>query len=254
MIVERQTDAKRLNEIANHPSVYPWVHGSIVGELDLSDVVSRPGNIVLLGEHGGIVFHAMQLGLFEAHTLVLPEGRGAWTERAVWDCLHWMFTRSNAVEILTRIPKGNYAARALVKQIKGEFAWRAERGWVMDHEIIPADIFSMTLQHWLTVAPGLEKAGEWFHGRLEEEFERLGHTEPQHEDDATHDRYVGATVEMIRGGQIDKAIITYNRWAAVSGYNPVSVVSTSPLTLNIGNALVMPRGEDIHVPTMVGEG
>src|SRR5947209_10090690 len=128
--IERHFDAKRLNEIVNHPSVYPWVQGAVTGELDLSDPISDPRNVLLMGEHGGVVFGWHSPGIYEAHTQVLPEGRGAWSVAMVRAALEWMFTRTDAMEIWTRVPHGNLGARALAKAIGGKFEFRMEKGWV----------------------------------------------------------------------------------------------------------------------------
>lgn len=246
-MIRRHTTADSLNEVVNDPSVWRWVHGAAEGRLDLSAVVADPANVLLMGEHGGVLFVRHQPGLYEAHTQVLPAGRGSWAIRMVRAALHWMFTHTDAVEIMTRVPKGNLGARALAKAIGGTLEFTSPIGWMMDGVIVPAGIYSLKIQDWMRSAGGLEERGHWFHDHLEAEYSRLGKIEASHPDDDNHDRYVGAAVEMILGGQPDKGVIFYNRWAVMAGYAPVSIVTRSPLTIDIRDALICVGGEDFWV-------
>ena len=245
--IARAKDARRLNEIVNHPSVLPWVKGSIEGPLDLSVPVADQRNVTLVGEHGAVLFHRHQPGFYEAHTQVLPGGRGVWTVLFVQSCLHWLFTRTDAFEIATKCPRGNLAAKALARAIHGTFEFTNQRGWVKDGAYIPADIYSLKIQDWARQAPGLVERGEWFHDRLEEEFTRHAIQEPPHPDDETHDRYVGTACEMMLGGQPVKGVAFYNRWAVMAGYEPVKVISLEPLTIDIKSAVICVTGGDFKV-------
>lgn len=236
MTVTRSYSAGRINEIVNHPEVLPWVRGATRSPLDLTEVVADERNVLLLGEHGGVLFAYQQPAIYEAHTQVLPEGRGWQTVEMVNAALTWMFCRTDAHEILTRCPEGNLGAKALVRAIKGEFQFTAARGWANGAAFIPADVYAMTVQSWAKHATGLVERGRWFHERLEAEYTRLGIAEQQHEDDDCHDRYVGAAAEMILGGQPQKAIAFYNRWAALSGYAPLALLNLNPLVINIRDA------------------
>jgi len=240
-VIDRHFDAEAINRVINHPAVYDWVRGARAGFLDLSEAVADPNNVLLMGEHGGVFFEHKQPGLYEAHTQVLPAGRGAWTVDMVRAALHWMFSRTDAVEIATLVPKGNLAARALAKAIGGRCEFRRERGWVMNGEAVFADVFWLPIQEWMRTAPELPALGHWFHERLEAEYARLGKQEPIHADDAVHDRYVGAAVAMMLGGQPDKGAIFYNRWACMAGYEPVSIVSHDPVVVDIRDALLIVR-------------
>jgi hypothetical protein len=249
----RETDAHVLNRIANDPSIYEFVRGYQQGRLDLTEALRKPQNVLLSAEHGCILFDCWMPGLYEAHTTVLPAGRGAWTLDMVNSALRFMFCGTDAIEIFTRVPKGNLAARALAGAIHGTFEFRRKGGWVKDNDPIPADIFSLDFKQWGRTAPGLQERGVWFHHRLESEYARFGRVEPPHEDDAVHDRHVGAAIEMIFGGQPDKGVLLYNRWAMMAGYQPVSIVVRNPLTINIRDALIIVRGGDFWVASLLGK-
>mgnify|MGYP001608696796 CR=1 FL=1 len=248
--IELQPDARKLNLIVNHPDVYPWVRGPAQGELDITPAFERGDVLCLLAEHGGILFQMLQPGLYEAHTQVLPEGRGAWAVRCVSACLHWLFTHTDAIEVVTKCPEGNLASKGLARAIHGRYQFTNPKGWVMDDKPIPADIYSLTVQDWMRTAPGLVDRGKWFHERLKAEFERHGVAEQSHAEDPTHDRYVGAACEMILGGQPEKAAIFFNRYAVMGGYAPVEIVSLEPMAFNIGNATVVVRGDEFWVPKL----
>lgn len=249
-MIEQTASADRINAIANHPDVRRWVSPEPERDLDLGMAIADPMNIALTGEHGAMLFACLQQGVYEAHTMVLPEGRGRWALSFVQDCLSWVFCRTGAIELMTRVPKGNLAARALARAIHGTYCFTNPDGWAQDGNSIPADIFSLVIQDWMRTAPKLPERGQWFHTRLEEEFAAAGKREPNHPDDAVHDRYVGAAMEMVFGGQLDKGVIFYNRWAAMAGYVPISVVCRDPVTIDIGTAMVVKSGDDFYVPVI----
>lgn len=243
----RVSDAGRLNAIINDPSVYPLVRGAAEGPLDLGPVIADPRHVALMAEHGGCVFIQHQPGIFEVHTQILPVGRGAWAVAMVRQALYWMFTRTDAVEIWTRCPKGNLGARALARAVGGAFEFTAQRGWIQDGAVIQADIFALRIQDWMKTASGLVEVGEWFHESLKREFERTGRPEETHPDDGVHDRYVGLAVEMIRNGQPYKGAIFYNRFAAMAGYEKVRILSVDPVVVDIRNAILEVHGKNFFL-------
>ncbi len=239
--IRREKHASNLNRLLNHPEVYPFVKGACVGPLDLTSAVANEDNYLLMGQFGGLFFQALQPGLYEVHSQCYPEGRGAWMVNFVKGCLHWIFTRTDAVEIMTRCPHGNLAALGLARAIGGKREFTNPKGWILDNKVVPADIFGLRIQDWMRTAPGLEERGKWFHDSLENEYQKIGKTEPIHPDDSSHDRYVGLACEMILGGQPEKGIIFYNRWAALADYATIKLISRQPLALDIEEAILIVR-------------
>jgi hypothetical protein len=238
-IVDRSFDAETINRVINHPAVKPWVAGDIEGDLDVSPVLRNPRNFALFGRHGGIIFTWVQPCVYEAHTQVLPEGRGAWALQMANAALLWLFAGTDALEVLTRVPHGNRGARALAQAVHGVFEFTNARGFMLDGETVPADIYSLTIQTWMRTAPNLIERGHWFHDAVELEFERLGRARSDHpDDDDVHQRYAGAAVEMALAGQIYKAVALYNRWAAFAGYPGANVVSLDPPTVDISDCVL----------------
>ncbi len=246
MLIERQTDASRLNAIVNHPDIYPWVRGPETGPLDLSPAIASDDVVALLGEFGGVVFHRLQQGHWEGHTSVLQAGRGEWAIACVRECIKWMFCKTDAMEISTRCPYP--PTKAMAKGLGFTYEFTNPNGWVMDGKPIPADIYSLRIQDWLRTAPGLEELGAKFHDKLEREFKRLDMQDLAHPDDATHDRYAGAAYAMFTGGQPHKGSVLYNRFASMGGYLPIHVVSTEPfVSVNIQSALLVVKDDDFFV-------
>lgn len=242
--IERRFDALKINRIANHPDVIEWIRGYLPAPLDLSDVTANEANVCLVGEHGAMVFMQLQPTLFECHTLVEPKSRGEWAKTFVHACIGTMFTRTPCMEIVTRIPKGNLGARTMANLCKFQPQFVKKDGWVLHNDPIPAEWFSLDVKTWMLNAPGMIERGRWFHDHLESEFKRLGKTEENHPDDDTHDQVVGATYEMLIGGQTGKAEVFYNRWAAMAGYHPIRVASPQPLIVDIASSVLCVNADE----------
>lgn len=245
--IDRQFTARLLNKVVNDPSVYDWVRGTFEGPMDLTPIVANHNNVLLMGEHGGILFMQHQQGLYEAHAQVVTAGRGKWATEMTQEALHWMFTRTDAVEIVTRVPRGNIGALALTKRMGFVLEFTRNKGWTKAGQPIPADVYSLKVQDWMRDAPGLKQRGDWFHTKLEAEYERIGANHGIHPDDDTHDQFVGATIDMIFGGQPQKATVFYNRWAVMAGYQPIRIMTLAPLTLDIQESLIAVRNDDFWV-------
>lgn len=223
----REFSATRLNEIMNHPEVRPWVSEGDA-PLDAGPRINNFANHCLIGEHGGCLLVKLQPGIYEVHTQVLPEGRGEWAIKLIQAVSHYMFTRTDLVECLTRVPAENRAARMLTIKsgLRQEFNRKKEAtrsGVVQD-----VDILSFRLADWVPRAPGLEEVGRDFHDWMHREGERLGTAVPWHEDDPNHNRYVGACIEMALNGQVAKSVNFYNRWANITRHPVVQMVASNP--------------------------
>lgn len=245
MKIQRQFHAKNINKVVNHPDVYPWICGDLKDPLDLTQLVEDQRNVLLMGEHGGVLFHYIQPGIYEVHTQALPSGRGKWIIDFVKLALHWMFCRTDAVELFTRVPYGNKGAKGLVRAIHGKREFTNQQGWTLGTRIVPADIYTLRLQDWTLWSDTLESEGQWFHDELERKLSERG--QDNHEDDPVHDRFVGLACSMIKGGQIEKAMIFYNRWAVMAGYAPCRVLSVNPVILDIHTAKLLVQNDNFQI-------
>jgi hypothetical protein len=251
--VWQEHSAKRLNEIVNHPAVLPFVKGGATAPLDLSEAVDDPANVLLMAEHGCVFFQQHQPGLYEGHVQVLPSGNVEWATEMLRSALHWMFCRVEVVEIVARSPKGFRSSHALIKAVGGRYEFTVPHGWIFNGKPIPADIFGLRIQDWLNTAPGLDDKGRWFDQRLREEYGRLHLPVPPEITDIPCLRAIGLAYEMCMGSQPEKAVIFYNRWAALAEQPRIGIVSRRPLAINVNDALVILRNDgDFYIAAAGG--
>ena len=250
--VERALTAERINAIVNHPGVRPWVADG-TGPIDMTPIVSNTRNAVLMGDHGAILFLWFQPGVYEAHTQVLPEHRGQWTMRLIEACARWMFTRSDAIDIITRVPASHIAAKAATEGSGLKLEFTRPKGTLFRGKLMDVHLYSYSLWDWAARAPGIEETGRWLHGRMEQEAARLGMDVPGHEDDPNHNRYVGAAAEMAFGKQGAKGVAFYNRWVSMARHarngalQHVSLVSADPVTIQFDMGRMRFENGDIEV-------
>lgn len=141
-------DADRIERIANDPSVYPWICGRKTEPFDFKEMVKDRNNIFLFGEFGGFYFRNMDGRVFDAHSMVLPEGRGHWASQAAESALNWIFAHTNAQEVTMSVPKGNLPVRALVRLLGAEFRGTIENGWHLRGKDVPVDVYSILKDGW----------------------------------------------------------------------------------------------------------
>lgn len=245
--VRREFDANRLNAILNHPIVRPWVADAANGTLDLGPQVADRNNILLLGLYGGCLFFPIMPGVYEVHSMCLPEGRGAWMKGCVEAVLQWMFTRSNAWEIVTRVPHGHLGARALTIGAGFKVEFTRDDQCLFRGKHVPVDIYRLGIHDWVENSDWARDLGAIFHDQLHAEAARLGITAPAHDDDPQHNKVAGASVEMARNGQVVKAILLYSRWAFLARHSPISLISQDPpvIGMDIGKLHIKPNGIEV---------
>lgn len=242
-MIERATDARFLNGVCNHPDVRPFLHGN--GPIDLSPAIANENNLALQGEHGGMIMVQVVKGVYELHTQILPDGRGPWALQMAQACMDWLFSKTNAIEIFTRVPEGNVAAMALTRACGAKLE---ETVWQdLGAGPVKVSIYGGRLQDWIRVAPGLIERGQLFHVKLKEKYAALGLDITTHAEDPWHDRHVGAAVGMILGGQPIKGVLVFNRWAAMAIAPPMQVISFDPLVFDITDCRIEVRGNDFEV-------
>jgi len=192
-------------------------------------------NVALMSDSGGLLFVMLAPGVYDVHTQFLVSARGAIALRLTREAVRWMMTRSDCVELWTKVPEENKPALGLTRALGGrkEFTSPAFAGF--------SNISHYRLDYLAWSQGDLEarRAGEWFHEMLEAKLAKTGIEEPVHADDPSHNAAVGAVVLGLRHGSVDKSLALYNRWAAISGYAPISLIARWPLTLDIQTAIVV---------------
>ena len=244
--VRRCFDAAVLNEIVNHPAVLPHVGGT-GQELDLGPVVQDITNIALYDDGIAGIFNCLAPGIYELHSMAVPERRGKPVMSVAAACFHIMFTRSPAIEIITRVPHGNLRALVAAKAAGFRLEFETAGGWITPEGPKPVAWYRLSLQDWASRAPGLIERGRWFHAAVDAACERAGIERDHHPDDDTHNRYAGMACEMILGGMLPKGIHFLNRYNAITRARPVQVLSHNPLVIHIGDVAI---GIDLETETI----
>lgn len=232
------TECATLHALLADESIAPGALLGLVGdgEPDLLSFLSDEKNVALICEIGkdvvgAVLFHWQDIGVYEVHTMAKRVVRGRDYIHAVRNAIRVMFTCSDAMELYTRVPRENKAARGLVWSVGGHKLFERSDG-------TPMYVLRWSDWLWGRLGDAFVARGRWFHDRLEEQFEAQKREHARHTDNADHDRMVGVTCELILTCCIEKALVLYNRWAKLAGYSLISVVIPVPLVLNIGDALV----------------
>jgi RimJ/RimL family protein N-acetyltransferase len=140
-------DAAHINAILNHPSVHPWVAADD-NPLDLTATLAQPDRYALFGPLGGQLYHRVGDGIYEVHSAYLPEARGRVALATTRETLRWMFGRTDAVEIITRVPKGNLAALALARAVGMRHMMTLQGSWIKDGRPIVCDFMRLAAKDW----------------------------------------------------------------------------------------------------------
>jgi RimJ/RimL family protein N-acetyltransferase len=140
-------DIAHVNSILNHPKVRPWL-GMDDAPLDFTEVLGRHDVYALFGECGGQFYHHVGPQTYEVHSAYLPEARGKVALATTKETLRWMFSQTDATDIITRVPRGNVAAKALARACGLKHATVLPDGWARNGKKIPCDVMSLTLQAW----------------------------------------------------------------------------------------------------------
>lgn len=237
-MIRRTLDARFLNTVANQEDVRPWIGGK--GLLDLSAIVSNPVNIALVTDHGGWVLARSEPGTYELHTLFLKAGRGRAYFDLAAEAMRYMFVSTDAREIVTRIPANNRGALFAASHVGfRERFGRKDAFQTQDETLVDVSYQVLTIDDWWPTDPRAFQAGEVFHAQIETAKVRFDSALPDHPEDVTHDRAAGAACLMIAAGNARKGVWFYNRWAALAGYSPISILTETPLVIDTGAGVVV---------------
>lgn len=253
-LVTRSFDAREINRILADPSVFKYAASAGFEKLDATPLVADPNNYLLMADGGGILALYQEPGIYEIHTNFIKPDRerqsqqGPYIRNACLAAYKWLFTRSPAMVLLTRIPAHNRAATVFSPLVGWVKEFERSKVWAtVDGELVDVGFYALRYDDWVRKTPDIKRVGRAFHDRLEAEFARHGKAEEAHADDDWHDLHVGSAVEMIRGGQPEKGVVLYNRWARFAGYGLLGLVSIEPTVIDIGNALLQMMGNTFKV-------
>lgn len=231
--LKRQKDASLLNEIFNHPSVFPHVNNNQTAPIDCAIYFTDPRNVCFASAEGAVIFHCRMPGIYEMHTGVLPGARGSRMIEGSRQAFFYMFTQTDCVEVLTHCPHGNSNAKAGALLAGMKYQWTSDRVYWSKGDLVDSDIYGVTVYDWWPSAPNLEQIGTWFHAALNETLRGIGKEPLPEPSDRMYRRIAGAAAAMIHGGQALTGISLYNRWASMAMRHLVQIVSLSPLVIDI---------------------
>lgn len=241
-MIREERDPGFWNEIANHPTVRPWLGGE--GDLDLSAVLANTLNEPLAGPHGGFLFIKHEVGRYELHTLIGSEGRGASVLPLFAEAARRLFTKTDATEIVTKTPGSNRAAAIMARRAGFRPLFVRKAAWPDGSDLT---FYVLTLDEWMQRDPTLAGEGHAFHEMLEAAKRQAGSQLPKHPDDPTHDRAAGAAALMAKAGQAAKAAWIYSRWACLAGYQTIELVQDEPPVIDVRDALVTVKDGTLEV-------
>lgn len=222
----------------NEPEILEQIAAPGAASLDLTPLLADARNVLLMAQGGGIFFNWHEAGLYEVHTNFLPEYRGKHAFQASLAAYRWMFTRTDCMALLTRVPATNRGARMFCGAVGATREFDRKAIWPTKHGLVDVSFWALRYDDWVRKTPSLSEIGREFHARLDAEFARHRALRGEHPDDEWHDRHVGACVEMIYGGQPEKGVVLYNRWARFAGYGMIGIAAHNPLLIDIGDALL----------------
>jgi hypothetical protein len=226
-------DVAFFNAVANDPHVRPFLGDGSEEPIDISPLVLNPANICIATEHGGWVLQCVLPTMYELHTLFRRSGRGRIFKELAAEALHYAFTATDLLELRTRCPDSNPAARMAAIWVGFREMYRVgpDPPGGTSHQ-------TLTVDDWMLRDPRCWEEGEGLRGAMEV----LGATLPD-EDALTY--AMGAAIGMAKAGNVPKAIGVFNRWSIFAGYGSIS--SPSPGIVDIGAALLDVGGGQVRV-------
>lgn len=236
-----------INPILNDPSILPSVTVPGLDTIDATGIVSDHRNVLLMADGGGILFIADEPGIYEVHTNFLPKFRGRHAIRVSQEAYRWMFTHTDCMTLQTRVPAFNKAAERFCQIVGATKEFERKAVWPTADGLVDMSFWSLHYETWVRLEDALIEGGKAFHAKLDEEYKRHERPPHTHTDEDCHDRYVGACAETIYGGQPEKAVILYNRWARFSGYAQVNLVSRSPIVIDMGDAVLLAAENNFRI-------
>ena len=227
--LRRSADAAEFNAILNHPDILPMVAISGQESLDATPLVDDPKNYLLMvseareGEtqvSGAIFFAQHDPGIFEVHTHFLKPWRGQFAIDASLAAYRWMFTHTDAMTLLARAPDCWPQIGKFCEAVGATFEFARPDCWPGPDGPSACDFYALRYDDWMkqNYAALADSASGFPLASIE--------------------NYVGMFIETIYGGQPDKAVILYNRFARFGGFPGVALLARDPVIIDIGAAVL----------------
>jgi hypothetical protein len=222
-------DARHANAVANHPDVRPFLGGD--GPIDMSALFSDPYNVAFESEHGAMLLIALGSGVYDVHSMFLPDGQGKEAADLMRDVAQYMFTKTDCIEGRTLVPTENRGADVAARRSGFRPLFETRQG-------MSGTVFHLSIDRWALGCDAARAVGETFHEQLTAAKQAAGSALEPHDDDPVHDYMVGATALMLQAGNVDKAVKFYNIWAGSAGYGLIAIVRSRPIVIDVRDAIV----------------
>jgi hypothetical protein len=149
MLIRRDPEGLVCNAIFNHPEVRPWCISANDEVLDVRPMATDPRGVLMVGEPALGCFACLRVldGVYEVHAAVLPEGRGEWCLDFGHSAVRHMFTTTDAIEIITRIPQGHIGTLALARRTGFIERWSRPHCRFRGKDV-PYSVYSVTMMDW----------------------------------------------------------------------------------------------------------
>jgi hypothetical protein len=157
-----------------------------------------------------------------------------------------MFTHTDCVDLITRVPQGHIAAKALTEMNGFRHEFTTPPDTLFRERLVPCHIYCLTIHEWAKRVEGMEGLGAAFHEWL---TAQVGEGAP-HEPDEAHNRVVGVALAMAQSGQVAKGVVWYNRCSLAARHPTIGLLGLDPpqIRFDAGVLTVTPQGLQFSRP------
>jgi len=147
-------DRNRINEILGHDSVWPWISDDntpknvryTLGQYFMEE----PGTVVLHpNEYSVFIFRPVNSVTYEAHTNILPSGRGVEAIGAGKGALKWMFKNTPCQKVITWVPVFNRMASIFARMCGLKREGNATKSYLKDGELHDQILLGITKEEFM---------------------------------------------------------------------------------------------------------
>lgn len=228
-------DKARVEEIVNDPRLRSWYAEEGAPPCDAARYLAAP-SFTVIGEEGCFLAHA-EGDRHVVHTNLLPAWRGAKALDAARRALAVAFLETPCTELVSMVPDSIPQAMWLARPMGMRTLFRREGCWHWRGRAYGMTFVSLAIDDWI-LSGACRAAGVSFHDRL---------PQVSHAPEDVHDSYVGAAFEMVRRGQVEKAVTVYNRWARFAMFETIAVIGENPLRIDIRDCVLRVEEGDFSV-------
>jgi RimJ/RimL family protein N-acetyltransferase len=142
--VQETMDLGLVHDIFTHPSVWPFIHDDGAPAMEDWQPIEHPAVHYLAIRQdakvcGCLMLYPINHVLWELHSTMLPEGRGAGSVEAARLMMEWLWTETPATYLMTWVPAYNRAADVAARRVGFTEQTRLPKAYLKDgvyHDLI----------------------------------------------------------------------------------------------------------------------